>query len=89
MVEIVDAEGNGVPDADDVLVNFGISGNGEIAGVGSGSPVDMSSIQQPRKMCWQGRCLGIIRPKGETGKIVLTAKSDGLKDGVTEIAVNH
>jgi beta-galactosidase len=57
MVEILDAEGNIVPYADNVTVNFEISGNGEIAGVGSGNPMDMSSFQQPFKKTWQGRCL--------------------------------
>jgi len=85
MAEILDAEGNIVPDADDLLVNFEISGNGEIAGVGSGSPTDMSSFQQPRKKTWQGRCLVIMRPKGQAGKIVLKAKAEGLKDALVEI----
>jgi beta-galactosidase len=49
MVEIIDSEGNLIPDDDNTLVNFEISGNGKIAGVGSGSPTDMSSFQQPRK----------------------------------------
>ncbi len=86
MAEIVDSDGNVVPYADNVLVNFEISGNGEIAGVGSGSPTDMSSFQKPLKKSWQGRCLAIIRPKGEAGKIVLTARAEGLKEAVAEIA---
>jgi beta-galactosidase len=85
MAEIVDSEGNVVPYADNVLVNFEISGNGEIAGVGSGSPTDMSSFQKPHKKTWQGRCLAIVRPKGEAGKIVLTASAEGLKEAVAEI----
>ena len=85
MAEIVDSEGNVVPYADNVQVNFEISGNGEIAGVGSGSPTDMSSFQKPHKMSWQGRCLAIIRPKGDAGKIVLTARAEGLKEAVAEI----
>ncbi|MCX6302691.1 MAG: DUF4982 domain-containing protein [Bacteroidia bacterium] len=89
MVEILDAEGNVVPNADDILVNFEISGNGEIAGVGSGSPTDMSSFQQPRKKTWQGRCLVIVRPKGEAGKILLTARAEGLKDAVAEIVTQN
>jgi len=84
MVEIIDAEGN-VVNSDNVLINFKISGNGEIAGVGSGSPIDMSSFKQPRKKSWQGKCLAIVRPKGEAGKIVLTARAEGLKDAVVEI----
>ena len=55
MVEILDAEGNLVPYADDVIVNFEISGNGEIAGVGSGNPMDMSSFQQPRQKDLAGK----------------------------------
>jgi len=85
MAEIVDADGKEVPYADNVLVNFEISGNGEIAGVGSGSPTDMSSFQKPVKKSWQGRCLAIVRPKGEAGKIVLTARAEGLKEAVAEI----
>ncbi|MCJ7717337.1 MAG: DUF4982 domain-containing protein, partial [Anaerolineales bacterium] len=49
MAEIIDQEGNVIPNADSIMVNFEISGNGEIAGVGSGSPVDMASFQQPRR----------------------------------------
>jgi beta-galactosidase len=85
MVEIVDSDGNVLPYADDILVNFEINGNREIAGVGSGSPTDMSSFQQPRKETWQGKCLVIVRPKGNAGKIVLTAKADGLKEAVAMI----
>jgi beta-galactosidase len=79
MAEVTDSDGNVIPYADDTMINFEISGNGEIAGVGSGSPTDMSSFQQPQKKTWQGRCLAIVRPKGLPGKIQLTAKSDGLK----------
>ncbi|MDO9341114.1 MAG: DUF4982 domain-containing protein, partial [Bacteroidales bacterium] len=89
MVEILDADGNVVHYADDILDNFEISGNGEIAGVGSGSPKDMSSFQQPRKKTWQGRCLIILRPKGEAGKIVLTARAEGLKEALIEIVTRN
>jgi beta-galactosidase len=85
MAEIVDAQGNVVPNANDVLVNFGISGKGEIAGVGSGSPTDLSGFQQPHKKSWHGKCLAIVRPKGSAGKIVLSASAAGLKDAVVEI----
>jgi beta-galactosidase len=85
MTYIIDAEGNIVLNADDVMVNFEIKGNGEIAGVGSGSPTDVSSFQQPHKKSWQGKCLAIIRPKVEAGKIVLTARAEGLKEAVIEL----
>jgi beta-galactosidase len=87
MAEIVDAEGNVVPYADNIVVNFEISGNGEIAGVGSGSPTDMSSFQKPYKKSWQGRCLAIVRPETTPGKISIKATSEGLKENNLEIMV--
>lgn len=85
MVEVVDSDGNVLPYVDDIVVNFEISGKGEIAGVGNGSPTDMSSFKQPRKKTWQGKCLVIVRPKGSANKIVLTAKAEGLKEASTII----
>ncbi|MGW8316592.1 MAG: glycoside hydrolase family 2 TIM barrel-domain containing protein, partial [Bacteroidales bacterium] len=80
MVEIVDEEGNLVPDADDIWINFGISGAGEIAGVGNGYHSDVTSFQQPKKKTWQGRCLAIVRPLGDqSGKVTLTADAEGLE----------
>jgi beta-galactosidase len=87
MVEIIDADGNVIPYADDVVVKFEISGNGTIAGVGSGNPADMSSFQQPVKKTFQGKCQAIIQPSGKTGKIVLKARAEGLKDSSIEIQV--
>jgi beta-galactosidase len=83
--EIVDQEGNVIPNADGIVVNYEISGNGEIAGVGNGNPINLGSFQQPRKTSYQGRCLAIVRPKGKAGKINLKATSNGLKESSVEI----
>lgn len=83
-VEILDEQGNMVPN-DDRLIHFTLSGNGEIAGVGNGNPKDISSFQQPQKSTFLGKGLVIIRPKGSSGKIVVTAKSDGLNDANIEL----
>ncbi|MGA2406097.1 MAG: glycoside hydrolase family 2 TIM barrel-domain containing protein [Bacteroidales bacterium] len=85
MVEILDSEGILINNADDILVNFEVNGNGEIAGVGSGSPRDMSSFQQPQKKTWHGKCLTILRPKGNAGKIRLKATAEGLQEATIEI----
>jgi beta-galactosidase len=85
MTEIIDADGNVIPYADDIIVNFEISGNGEIAGVGNGNPVDLSSFQQPGKKTFQGKCLVIIHPKVTPGKIIIKARSEGLKECSLEI----
>jgi beta-galactosidase len=78
--EIIDSEGNIVPDADDIMVNFEVTGNGKVAGTGSGNPRDMSGFQQPMKKAYQGICLAIIRPEKARGKIRVRATADGLKD---------
>lgn len=86
MVEILDAEGNVLPNADNILVKFSITGNGEIAGVGNGNHSDLSSFQQPQRNTWQGRCLAIVRPKGKPGMILLTAGADGMGTATLEIS---
>jgi len=84
-VEIVDKYGNVIPNAEDIEVNYQLSGNAELAAVGNGNPVDVSSFQQPKKKVWHGKGLAIIRPKGAPGKIILTAKVKGLKESAIEI----
>lgn len=83
--EILDPNGNIVPDADDILVNFEVTGSGKVAGVGSGNPRDMSSFQQPKKKAYQGICLAIIRPE-KPGNIYVKATAAGLKDANIVIA---
>jgi beta-galactosidase len=80
MAEIIDADGNVVPDADNVVVKFEVSGKGTVAGVGSGDPRDMSSFQQPHKKTYQGICLAIIRPETTPGTITLRATAEGIKE---------
>ncbi|MCU0408980.1 MAG: DUF4982 domain-containing protein, partial [Bacteroidales bacterium] len=77
--EIVDSRGNIVPDADEIAVNFSVSGNGELAAVGNGNPRDMSGFRQPLKKAYQGICLAVIRPFSVQGKIHLKATAEGLK----------
>lgn len=83
--EIIDSKGNIVPDADDIIVNFEVTGNGKVAGVGSGSPRDMSSFQQPKKKAYQGICLAIIRPETKPGNISVKATAAGLKEATIVI----
>jgi beta-galactosidase len=80
MAEVIDNDGNIVPDADNIVVNFEITGKGKIAGVGNGSHSDMSSFQLPQKKAYQGICLAIIRPEKTPGVINLKATAEGLKE---------
>jgi beta-galactosidase len=77
-VEITDESGNLMPDATN-MVYFELTGPGELAAVGSGAPNVMESFQQPKHTIWHGRCLAILRPKGDSGEIILKAEADGLE----------
>jgi len=83
-VEIVDRDGNQVPDAE-LPLRFEIQGNGKLAGVGNGNPRDMKSFQTPSVKTFRGRCLVILQPTGQPGTIRLTASSEGLVPAELEI----
>ena len=78
--EVVDANGNVVPDAE-LLLHFNIKGNGEIIATGNANPTDMESMRQPKHKTFQGKCLIIIRPNGRIGNVTLKASGNGLTPG--------
>ncbi len=81
-VDIVDGAGNVVPNIDDKLIKYQISGNGNIVGVGNGNPRDMSSFQKAEKKVFQGKGLVIVQPDRKAGIITIKAVADGLKGGI-------
>jgi len=83
-VQVVDADGNIVPTADN-LVKFFIEGEGKIIGVDNGNPQDHNSYKISRRNAFNGLCLSIIQSTNKAGKIKLTVKSDGLKEAFVEI----
>ncbi|HXL56672.1 MAG TPA: hypothetical protein VN958_10465, partial [Chitinophagaceae bacterium] len=78
--EVLDEKGHVVPTAI-IPLHFSITGEGEIAATGNANPSDMSSFQKPEQKTFRGKCLIIVRPKGEPGKIRLKAEGEGLKAG--------
>ncbi|QIA09146.1 glycoside hydrolase family 2 TIM barrel-domain containing protein [Draconibacterium halophilum] len=76
-VEIVDENNQLVPNFE-IPVQFSIEGVGEIAAVGNADPTDMASFHTMERKTFNGRCLAIVRPKGNAGVIKLTATSEGL-----------
>ena len=83
-VEVIDETGNRVPNAE-IPVRFSVTGAGELAAQGSSSPNDVASFHAPVRRTFQGRCLAILRPKGDAGKITLRAEADGLVADVITI----
>jgi beta-galactosidase len=84
-VEIVDAAGNIVPNLDDLLIKYTITGQGIIAGVGNGNPRDMSSFQKPEKKVFQGKGLVIVQAKERSGAINIVAEAEGIKGSILTI----
>ncbi|QDK78297.1 glycoside hydrolase family 2 protein [Spirosoma sp. KCTC 42546] len=87
-VEVVDANENRVPDGA-IPISFQLTGVGELVGVGTANPTDLSSFQAPQKTTFQGRCLAIVRPKGRVGVISIQATAPNLQAAVRVINVKE
>ncbi len=85
-VEVIDSTGKVVPSAA-LPVRFSVSGPGELAAVGSANPSDAASFRAPIRTTFRGRCLAILRPKGEAGKMTLRAEADGLSSATIAIKI--
>ncbi len=85
-VGITDAEGNLVPDADN-LVNFTIDGAASIAGVDNGSETSMESFKADHRKAFHGLALVVLQAKEYSGPIKLTAVSDGLQNASISIDI--
>lgn len=69
-------------------VSFEIEGPGTIAGTGNANPVSLESFQLPQRKAWHGRCMIVVKSDTTAGKIILKAKSAGLKPASLEIDCN-
>jgi len=76
-VEVVDADGNVVPVADN-LVQFEVSEPGRLIGVSNGNPRDHDSFQASQRHAFNGLCLAIIQSSQQPGQIRIKAKAEGL-----------
>ena len=86
-VEVVDENNEVVPTAN-IPIQFSISAEGELAGVGSASPTEMASYQRPERKTINGKALAIVRPKGKNGAITLKASANGLIPGQVVITTH-
>lgn len=77
-VEILDADGNLCPDADN-LVDFHLQGDSAfIAGTDNGNPVSMERFKDDRRHAFYGKCLVVLQA-AKPGDTILTATSEGLE----------
>jgi beta-galactosidase len=76
-VRILDASGNVVPDADN-LVDFKVDGHGFIAGVDNGFQASLEPFKANYRKAFHGLCLAILQSTEKSGTMKLTATSAGL-----------
>ncbi len=85
-VAICDSQGRVVPTADN-HVQFHISSNAQIIGVGNGNPDCHQPDDASQRSAFNGYCLVIIRAGTQAGVIHLSATSPGLKTAHVDINV--
>ena len=84
-VQVSDDEGLMVPRSNQ-LIEFSIEGPGEIVATDNGDPTDMHAFPSHARKAFNGLALVIVRSDAsKTGKITVTAKSEGLKYTNVEI----
>ena len=84
-VNITDENGTLVPNSCN-MIEFEVSGPGEIAGLDNGDEVCHESFKGKSHSAFNGKCLCIIKSKrGEKGTVTVTAKAGGLKEAVAVI----
>lgn len=84
-VRITDSEGTTVPRTHN-LINYKLTGPGEIIAVGNGDPTSLVSFQSLNRKAFNGLAMVIIRSKAdESGTIELVAESEGLTKSVLQI----
>ncbi len=85
-VEIIDAAGRVMPDADRTLT-FRLSGPGEIIAVGSPDPINAEDYRGNMRTTHRGRALVVVKTSGKPGTLRLTAEGEGVPKGEVEITV--
>ncbi|MDN3678310.1 beta-galactosidase GalA [Flavobacterium paronense] len=87
-VSFVDANGREVPNVNN-MINFTISGNAKIIGVGNGDPssheADKCADGLWQRSAFNGKCQVIIQAGKTSGNIKLEAKANGLISDTTTI----
>ena len=89
-VSVLDKKGREVPDANQ-LIQFSLSGNAKIIGVGNGDP----SCHEPdrcldgdwKRSLFNGKCQLIIQAGETSSSISLTAKSEKIKETTIELVI--
>ncbi len=79
-IQIVDKEGNIVPDANN-LITFSLVGDAKILATDNGYQADTIAFNSLSRNAWKGKALAIIKFASKKGNNTLMAKATGLLSG--------
>lgn len=83
--EVVDEDGNVVPDAAD-NIRFSIEGPGEIVATDNGDPYDLDPFPSKERKAYSGLALAILRGReGEAGELKFVAEAEGLEAAEVQV----
>lgn len=85
-VEIVDKDGNVVPDADNEIV-FSTTGPVILEATGSADMKDTVSYSSPERKAWQGRAMAVVKSTDKRGKGRVKVEARGLRPATAAIVV--
>lgn len=85
-VEAVDAKGNPVPDADN-LVKFEVTGAGTFEATANGDPTCLLPFQNPEMKLFSGAATAIARTAKTPGELTIKATAKGLKPATYTVKV--
>ena len=83
-VSVVDAKGRVVPLADNEI-EFQVSGNGKVIGVGNGNPSSHEADKARQRRAFNGLCVAIVQSAKQAGEIEVLATSPGLESATGAI----
>lgn len=83
-VEIVDKDGNLVPDTD-LQISIKCSGEGSVIASGNGGYDDMKSFRSLTPNTFRGKAIAILQPNDRAGKIEVTVSAQGLESSTIRV----
>jgi beta-galactosidase len=83
-VEVVDANGLAVPDANNPI-RLTVEGAGNLIGFDNGNPRDSASMKSSQRKLFNGLALAVIQSNNKPGTVRVQAASPGIKEASLEI----
>jgi len=78
-VRILDAQGNPVPDANNLLT-FAVTGPAQLIGLDNGDVASHEDYKSNQRQAFSGMALGILQATAQSGEIQVKVTADGLKE---------